>query len=92
MKMMDNRADNAGEGTHDSNESIQRAGGEDPRRYDAKIAIDRKIRDNDMSGYNHNATSTQPSNRGNENLMWSKEQDVKSAAQGTPMPDGTYRR
>jgi hypothetical protein len=89
MKEMDNRAYNAGEGTKDSPASIQRAGGEDPRRYDAAIVIDRKVRDNDMSGYNHNATSVQPANEGNENVMWARERDVKSAAQGTPNPDGT---
>jgi hypothetical protein len=89
MKEMDNRAYNAGEGMKDSPDSIRRAGGEDPRRYDAKIVIDRKVSDNDMSGYNHNATSTQPANNGNENVMWAKEQDVKSARQGTPNPDGT---
>ena len=92
MKEMDNRAYNAGEGSHDSPDSIRRAGGEDPRRYDAKIVIDRKVMDHDMSGYNHNATSNQPANRGNENEMWAKETDVKAMRMGTPEPDGTYRR
>ena len=91
-KMMDNRADQAGEGMSDSPDSIRRAGGEDPRRYDAKILIDRKVEDHDMSGYNHNATSSQPANRGNENVMWAKEQDARAMAKGSPMPDGTYRR
>jgi hypothetical protein len=91
-KMMDNRAFNAGEGMTDSPDSIRRAGGEDPRRYTAQILIDKKVRDNDMSGYNHNATSTQPSNGGNENVMWAKEQDVKAARMGTPNPDGTYSK
>ena len=54
---------------NDSPDSIRRAGGEDPRRYDAKIAIDRVIKDNDQSGYNHNATSSQPANDGRENTM-----------------------
>lgn len=76
----------------DSPDSIRRAGGEDPRRYDAKIAIDRVVRDNDMSGYNHNATSSQPSNNGRENEMWAKERDVKAVKMGTPEPDGMYRR
>ncbi len=92
MKEMDNRAYDAGRGSHDSNESIQRAGGEDPRRYDAKIVIDRKIMDHDMSGYNHNSTSMQPANYSRENEMWAKEQDVKAVKMGTPEPDGTYRR
>ncbi len=92
MKMMDNRADQAGSGTHDSDNSIRRAGGEDPRRREVQIVMDRKIADHDMSGYNHNATSTQPANRGNENEMWAKEQDTKAMKMGTPEPDGTYRR
>jgi hypothetical protein len=74
----------------DSPDSIRRGGGEDPRRYAAKIAIDRVVRDHDMSGYNHNATSSQPANNGKENEMWAKEQDVKAVKKGTPHPDGTY--
>lgn len=75
---------------NDSPDSIRRAGGEDPRRYDAQIAIDRVVKDNDMSGYNHNATSSQPANNGRENEMQMKENDVKAAKMGTPNPDGTY--
>ena len=74
----------------DHMQDIQRGGGSDPRRYQAKIMIDRAVRDNDMSGYNHNATSSQPSNDGHENEMWAKEQDVKADRMGTPHPDGTY--
>lgn len=33
--------------------AIQRAGGEDPRRHEAKIIIERKIVDHSQSGYNH---------------------------------------
>ena len=73
----------------DSADSIRRAGGEDPRRYDAKIAIDRVVRDNDMSGYNHNGTSSQPANMGRENEMQMGRMDKKSAGMGTPNPDGT---
>lgn len=73
----------------DSNESIQRAGGEDPRRYDAKIAIDRVVRNNDMSGYNHNATSSQPANDGRENEMQMNRMDKRSNMMGTPNVDGT---
>jgi hypothetical protein len=80
------KMNNAPDSAHD----IQRAGGSDPRRYDAKILIDRVVRDNDMSGYNHNATSSQPANNGRENEMWAKKQDVKAASMGMPNPDGTY--
>jgi hypothetical protein len=79
-----------GEFGNDSPNSVRRAGGEDPRRYDAKIVIDRAITDHDMSGYNHNATSSQPSNNGKENEMWAKKQNVKAVNMGTPNPDGTY--
>ena len=77
---------------NDSPDSIRRAGGEDPRRYDAKIAIDRVVKDNDMSGYNHNATSSQPANDGRENEMQMNRMDRKSNMMGTPNPDGTYSR
>lgn len=87
--MLGNRHPNAQR--MDSPDSIRRGGGEDPRRYEAKIIIDRVVRDNDMSGYNHNATSSQPANNGRENEMWAKSQDVKAVKKGTPMPDGTYR-
>ena len=76
----------------DSADSIRRAGGEDPRRYDAKIIIDRKIVDHDMSGYNHNATAYQPSNDGRENEMQRRMMDARAPRMGTPEPDGTYRR
>jgi len=75
---------------NDSPDSIRRAGGEDPRRYDAKIAIDRVIKDNDRSGYNHNATSSQPSNDGRENEMQMNRMDKRSNMMGTPNVDGTY--
>lgn len=76
----------------DTPHDIMRAGGSDPRRYDAKIAIDRQVRDHDMSGYNHNGTSSQPANMGRENEMYMRESDVHAMKMGTPMPDGTYRR
>jgi len=91
MEMKDNRAYDAGKGMSDSDDSIRRAGGEDPRRYDAKIVMDRKVMDHDASGYNHNATSAQPSNGGHENEMWMKEQEVKAMRMGTPNVDGTYK-
>ncbi len=75
---------------NDSPDSIRRAGGEDPRRYDAKIAIERVVRDQDVSGYNHNATSSQPANNGKENEVRMGMMDRKAAGMGTPNPDGTY--
>jgi hypothetical protein len=80
----------AGEFGNDSPHSVMKAGGEDGRRYEAKILIDRVVRDNDMSGYNHNATSSQPSNDGRENEMMMKKKDVSAMKMGTPNPDGTY--
>jgi hypothetical protein len=77
---------------NDSADSIRRAGGEDPRRYDAKIMIDRAVRDNDMSGYNHNATSSQPSNGGHENEMYMAMKDREVASMGSIEPDGIFRR
>ena|ERR1700733_10530492 len=82
----------AGMTNTDNMQDIRRGGGSDPRRYQAKIMIDRVVRDQDMSGYNHNATSSQPSNDGRENEMWAKEQDVKAVRMGTPNDDGTYSR
>lgn len=76
---------------NDSADSIRKAGGEDPRRYEAKIAIDRSVRDHDMSGYNHNATASQPANGGHENEMYMRKMDARAARMGTPEPDGTYR-
>lgn len=76
----------------DSPDSIRRGGGEDPRRFEAKIIIDRVVRNNDMSGYNHNATSSQPANNGRENEMQMDRMDKRSNMMGTPNPDGTYSR
>jgi hypothetical protein len=76
----------------DSPDSIRRGGGEDPRRYEARMIIDRVVRDNDQSGYNHNATSSQPANDGRENEMQMNRMDRKAAGMGTPNPDGTYSR
>lgn len=80
-----------GEIGNDSPNSIRRAGGEDPRRFDAKIIIDRVVKNNDMSGYNHNATSSQPANNGRENEMQMNRMDKRANSMGTPNPDGTYR-
>lgn len=93
-EQMDNRAYNAGEGDHDSPESIMRAGGRagmDPRRVDAKILIDRKVMDHDMSGYNHNSTPGQPANGGHENeLKYAHMQDRRSERMGSIQPDGRF--
>lgn len=89
-EMKGNRA--SGRVGEDSPDSIRRGGGEDPRRYEAKIIMDRVVKDNDMSGYNHNATSSQPANNGRENEMQMNRMDKKSNMMGTPNPDGTYSR
>lgn len=79
-------------GGSDSPHDIMRAGGSDPRRHDAKIVIDRTITNHSMSGYNHNATPSQPANGGHENEMWMKKKSMSAMGMGTPEPDGTYRR
>ena len=96
MKVNENRPQkelrSSHDGMMDSAMSIRRAGGEDPRRYDAKIVIDRAITDHSQSGYNHNATSSQPSNDGRENEMRMNRRDGEALRMGTPHPDGTYSR
>lgn len=81
---MDNRADQAGQGTHDSAATVQRAGGEDPRRREVQIVMDRKIADHDQSGYNHAYTP--------ESSKFNAEAERKAMGMGTPEPDGTYRK
>ncbi len=82
MKPMDNRACQAGAGMKDSPDSVRRGGGEDPRRYEAKIVIDRKVMDHDQSGYNHAYTP--------EMDKFAREAERKAVGMGNPMPDGTY--
>jgi hypothetical protein len=84
MKPMDNRADQAGAGSYDSPASIQRAGGQDPRRREVGIVIDRMVRDNDQSGYNHAYTP--------EAAEFNRAAESKAMGMGTPHPDGTYSR
>ena len=84
MKMMDNRADQAGQGSKDSPASIQRAGGEDPRRRDVQIVIDRKVMDHDQSGYNHAYTP--------ESDAFNRAAERKAMGMGTPHDDGTYSK
>jgi len=84
---MDNRAYNA-KGINDSDRSVRQSGGElgnDPRRVVAQSVIDTKVRDHDMSGYNHNGSASQPSN-------FAREQEIKAYGMGTPHVDGTYSK
>lgn len=86
MKMMDNRAYQA-KGINDSPDSVRRAGGEagnDPRRVDAKIIIDRKIADHDQSGYNHAYTP--------EADAFARQAERKAMGMGMSNPDGTYSK
>lgn len=86
MKMMDNRAYQA-KGINDSPDSVRRAGGEagqDPRRVDAKIMIDRAITNHDQSGYNHAYTP--------ESDRFNRAAERKAMGMGTPNPDGTYSK
>jgi len=66
-----------------SADDIRRAGGSDPRRYDANIPIDRTIMDRNQSGmnaaYNHNDP-------------YVPKAESKAMAMGTPNPDGTYSK
>lgn len=78
---MDNRADQAGQGTSDSPASIQRAGGEDPRRREVQIVIDRTVRDHDQSGYNHAYTP--------ESDAYNRAAERKAVGMGQTLPDGT---
>ena len=76
---------------NDSPDSIRRGGGEDPRRFAAKVVMDTKVRDHDMSGYNHNGVSSDPESAlGNNEFM--RKMQARAMGMGTPEPDGTYRR
>jgi len=90
QKQEDNRAYQAGKGMSDSPDSIRRAGGEDPRRHEAKIIIERKIFDHSISGYNHNSTPIQPANGGHENELYVRKKELRAGAMGTPNSGGTY--
>lgn len=80
-KPMDNRAEQAGAGTSDSLNGVRRAGGDDPRRYDAQIVIDRKVSMHDQSGYNHAYTP--------EAGKFNREAERKAMGMGQTLPDGT---
>lgn len=92
--MEDNRAYNAGKGSHDAPEMVNRAGGDlgmDPRRKAVAVVIERKIMDHSMSGYNHNATPNQPANGGHENeTRYAMAQDRRVAKMGSIQPDGRF--
>lgn len=74
----------------DSPDSIRRAGGEDPRRHDAKIAIDRTVGNHSQSGYNHNGVKAPEAANGNNEYM--SRMQARADGMGTPHPDGTYSR
>lgn len=73
-----------GEVGEDRPDCVRRAGGEDPRRYEAKIAIDRVVTNHDQSGYNHAYTPGADS--------YARAEEKKAMGMGTPHPDGTYSR
>ncbi len=88
--MKGNRA--SGEMPNDPAYCIQRAGGEDARRYDAKIMIDRVVQDHDMSGYNHNGVKTGQAEAALGNNEHMAKMERRADNMGTPYPDGTYSR
>lgn len=67
-----------------SRHDIMRAGGSDPHRPMAKNVIERKVVDNDQSGYNHAYTPNSDA--------FAREAERKAMGKGTPNPDGTYSR
>lgn len=69
---------------NDSPHEIMRAGGNDPRRPEAQVIIDRKVQDHDESGYNHAYTP--------DSDAYARMAERKAMGMGTPEPDGTYRR
>ena len=87
MKMMDNRAYEAGKGENSSPDMVRRAGGDlgnDPRREAVQVVIDRKIVDHDQSGYNHAYTP--------ESDAFNRAAERKAMGMGMPHPDGTYSK
>ena len=73
---------------HDSAESIQRGGGEDPRRREVQIVMDRKVRDHDQSGYNHQTMMNEQA----EKRTFMESQEGRAADSGEIQPDGIFRR
>jgi hypothetical protein len=77
--------------TNDSPDSIRQAGGEDPRRHAFHPIMERKIRDHDESGFNHNGVISNPESAlGNNEHM--RKMQSRAMGMGTPNPDGTYSR
>lgn len=74
----------------DSPDSVRRGGGDDPRRYCAQIAIDRVVRDHDISGYNHNGVQAPEAANGNNEHMSMMER--RAMHMGSQHPDGTYSK
>lgn len=66
---------------NDSPHNIMRAGGDDPRRRDASIVIERKIVDHDQSGYNHAYSPDSDS--------YARSAERKAMGMGEQNPDGT---
>ena len=60
---------------------VMRAGGSDPRRPQANIVIERKIKDHDQSGYNHAYTPGSDS--------YARAAEKKAMGMGEQNPDGT---
>ena len=73
---------------NDSANDIRRAGGSDPHRRDVQIVIDRKIKDHDQTGFNH---QTRP-NMMEEQRTFMESQEGKAADSGEIQPDGIFRR
>lgn len=69
---------------NDNPHDIMRAGGSDPRRPMAANVIERKVKDNDQSGYNHAYTP--------DSDAYAKMAERKAMGMGTPHEDGTYSR
>ena len=68
----------------DNPHDVMRAGGSDPRRPQAQIVIERKVSDNDQSGYNHAYTP--------DSDAYAAAAERKAMGMGNPMPDGRYER
>jgi len=66
-----------------SPDDIRRAGGSDPRRYDAKIIHDHSVTNHDRPGYNPDYQHNDP---------YVAQVEAKAMSMGTPNPDGTYSK
>lgn len=80
----------SGMSNKDSDDSIRRSGGEDPRRYEAKIMIDRTVTNHDQSGYNHNGIIIPEAATGNNE--YKSMMDKRAMSMGMPNSDGTYEK